>query len=448
MTEHCTPSWGRGSLNDNDYYKFLMQARIFEIESEYTRCQKLLAIYLGERVDMRRIPKTVRYRLFNRDHTPLCVDFQDFLGGAENMFKGSQDAYYQAHYLSGTPGLSEEYVFWLANKARSGFNVNMKATSTKFNGVDVLDTLEFGGDWLECILFEVPLMALISELHFYGLGIPRVTKEMVKENAVDFRHNIGDAKFVEFGTRRRFSYNAHKLMNTQLKKMPNYLGTSNVLFSQINGQCPVGTIAHEWFLAQFAMLMKDPCPNIKEQIRYALMFANRRAWFEWIGYRGPEGKYGPIERPDLEENTAMLTDTFGSELFFTDMSSSLDSIRRFRHDSGDWMEFWKLFVRSHERVGESWEDKTIIFSDSLNGAKVRKISDFFKTNKFPINILFGVGTHLTNHFGYKPLNIVIKPVEFDGIPVLKISDDPGKVTGGDDTKDILEVAREMQSTSL
>jgi nicotinate phosphoribosyltransferase len=43
--------------------------------------------------------------------------------------------------------------------------------------------------------------------------------------------------------------------------------------------------------------------------------------------------------------------------------------------------------------------------------------------------IFGIGTNLTNDFGFKPLNMVIKMVEADGVPVVKLSDDPMKHTG-------------------
>jgi len=42
---------------------------------------------------------------------------------------------------------------------------------------------------------------------------------------------------------------------------------------------------------------------------------------------------------------------------------------------------------------------------------------------------FGIGTSLTNSIGAKPLNIVIKLVEIDGIPAIKLSDVSGKETG-------------------
>ena len=43
---------------------------------------------------------------------------------------------------------------------------------------------------------------------------------------------------------------------------------------------------------------------------------------------------------------------------------------------------------------------------------------------------FGIGTHLTNDVPSTiPANIVIKLIAIDGIPVIKLSDDPGKAIG-------------------
>jgi nicotinate phosphoribosyltransferase len=47
-----------------------------------------------------------------------------------------------------------------------------------------------------------------------------------------------------------------------------------------------------------------------------------------------------------------------------------------------------------------------------------------------IKCAFGIGTNLTNDIPETtPANIVIKMVEINGIPVVKLSDDPGKAIG-------------------
>ena len=46
---------------------------------------------------------------------------------------------------------------------------------------------------------------------------------------------------------------------------------------------------------------------------------------------------------------------------------------------------------------------------------------------------FGIGTHLSNDLGPKPLNIVMKLVRANGQPVAKLSDTPGKTLCDDET---------------
>lgn len=60
---------------------------------------------------------------------------------------------------------------------------------------------------------------------------------------------------------------------------------------------------------------------------------------------------------------------------------------------------------------------------------------------------FGIGTHFTNDFAStsggksRPLNIVIKLREIDGLPCVKLTDDRGKYTG--DRHEVERVAEKM-----
>lgn len=57
-------------------------------------------------------------------------------------------------------------------------------------------------------------------------------------------------KIVDFGTRRRFSYDVQYAIVKRLKeKFPFLIGSSNYHISRILNLSPVGTQAHEWFQA-------------------------------------------------------------------------------------------------------------------------------------------------------------------------------------------------------
>ncbi len=84
-------------------------------------------------------------------------------------------------------------------------------------------------------------------------------------------------------------------------------------------------------------------------------------------------------------------------------------------------------VYHYEKLGIDPKSKTIIFSDSLN---VEKAVALQKVASPLMKVAFGIGTHLTNDVkGTTPANIVIKLVEINGIPVVKLSDTPGKAIG-------------------
>jgi nicotinate phosphoribosyltransferase len=78
--------------------------------------------------------------------------------------------------------------------------------------------------------------------------------------------------------------------------------------------------------------------------------------------------------------------------------------------------------------------KTIIFSDGLDADTAIELNKYC-ANK--IKCSFGIGTNFTNDFmkvseptvKSKPLNMVIKLTQIDGIPVVKLSDTPTKAIG-------------------
>jgi len=73
--------------------------------------------------------------------------------------------------------------------------------------------------------------------------------------------------------------------------------------------------------------------------------------------------------------------------------------------------------------------KTLVFSDNLDFRKaVEILSEIGRVDKNDeiYNVVFGIGTYLTNHLARTPLNIVIKLVRCNGATVGKLSDDMEK----------------------
>ena len=79
-------------------------------------------------------------------------------------------------------------------------------------------------------------------------------------------------------------------------------------------------------------------------------------------------------------------------------------------------------LRHYERCGIDPALKTLLFSDGLDFERATAIRRHFKGCA---KVAFGIGTYLSNPRP-DPLNIVMKVVECNGMPVAKLSDVQGK----------------------
>jgi len=268
------------------------------------------------------------------------------------------------------------------------------------------------GYWYRTILWEVPLMALISELYFKMTGQdPWGKHERAKNNAEKqktFRMN--GLHYADFGTRRRYSYDIQEeFVSSQVGiGSDNFVGTSNVALALEYDIKPIGTHAHEWFMFHAA--------------KYGYKMANHLAMENWADvFRGDLG--------------IALSDTLTTEVFFQSFDKKFAKLYDgVRHDSGDPIEFADKVIAHYEKLGINPKSKVIVFSDSLNPEKAVEIKNHCRSK---IMCSFGIGTNFTNDVGVKPLNMVIKitscqPENSEWLPCVKLSDSPGKHTGDED----------------
>jgi nicotinate phosphoribosyltransferase len=372
------------SIIDNDLYKFTMQQAVIGL---FPRAK-------------------VKYIFINRAKTQFPEGFAKELKYqinklSELSLKDDEKAFFEkvSYYLPPT------YFDFL-----KGYRYNPDEVKISQNGGDL--SLEIEGYWYRTILWEVPIMALISELYF-KMTNPEIYSqekiiELTKEKANNF--TVSDVNFADFGTRRRYSHDNHDLVVKVLKETSpkNFVGTSNVYFAYKYDLIPIGTHAHEWFMFHAA--------------KYGFQIANKLAMENWV----------KIFRGDLG---IALSDTFTTEAFFmafdTKLAKLFDGVRQ---DSGDPIEFGDKTIEHYKKLRIDPRTKTIIFSDALNPQKVQKIADYFRDK---IKFSFGIGTNLTNDVGAQPLNMVIKlnyaqPEGRGWIPTIKLSDSIGKHTGSDE----------------
>jgi nicotinate phosphoribosyltransferase len=293
-------------------------------------------------------------------------------------------------------------------------------------------SIKIRGFWYRTVLWEVPLMATISELFFKMTGQMPTDKSSREKNNIQKGQafHMNNMILSEFGTRRRFSYEIQDEVVSDLKscyKSDKFLkGTSNVHLAMKHGLNPHGTHAHEWFMFMGA--------------QYGFKMSNTMGLKHWSDvFHGELG--------------IALSDTLTTDVFFksfdTKFAKLFDGVR---HDSSDPFEFVDKTVNHYKKLGIDPTLKQIVFSDSLNTNLCIEIHNHCKGK---IRDSFGVGTHLTNDVGVKPLNMVIKltsaKILGEWVPTVKLSDNPGKHTGDKKTielcKEILNI-KEVETSKI
>lgn len=380
-------------FDDQDAYKFSMQHAILKLYPE----------------------AKVRYAFILRD--PL-IEFPPGFGEALlDQVRHFEDIRFTAvmeeHMTRTMPWFGIDYMEFLRNYRFDPAEVQISQA-----GVKLEITIE--GPWHRTILWEVPLMACISELYYRFHEIPDAIEGNIPRWMDKFmKFSSMQLAVIEFGTRRRKSLLVQEeVIGTFLQSAPGTIrGTSNVMFARMFGIPPSGTQAHEWYMFHAA--------------RFGPRAATAKALEKWVDtYHGALG--------------IALTDTYTTEVFFRDFdlfySKLFDGIRQ---DSGDPVVFARRAI-SHYLDKQivlpgGLIPKTLVFSDAIDSPeKITAIEDVVRNR---ILSVYGIGTWLTNDISLpdgthvKPLNMVIKmtaakPTGNDPwIPCIKLTDSTEKRAG-------------------
>lgn len=375
MTQFASPVLH--TLLDTDAYKLHMQQAVFHhyhdvhVAAEF-RCRgdDLLGIYAD----------SIREQVDAMQHLALQDD--------------------EYHWLSGLPFFKADYLNWLRDFRYKPEQVTVTNDNGKLN-------IRLAGPWREVIMWEVPLLAVISELaHRYRspeTGVEQAVASL-EHKLVEFSHlteglDMSRFRLMDFGTRRRFSREVQQAIVKRLQQEPWFVGTSNYDLARRLDLTPMGTQAHEWFQAH-------------QQISPDLANSQRAALAAWLD-----------EYPN--QLGIALTDCITMDAFLRDFGPEFaERYQGLRHDSGDPVEWGEKAIAHYEKLGIDPMTKVLVFSDNLDLAKA---VDLYRHFSARVNLGFGIGTRLTCDIPQvKPLNIVIKLVECNGKPVAKLSDSPGK----------------------
>ncbi|OAQ27882.1 nicotinate phosphoribosyltransferase [Linnemannia elongata AG-77] len=468
------PSMACTSILDNDLYKFTMQQAVLQhypntpCSYHFTNRSPLRARlprtalpWLREKIDsMATVRLTPEERVFLERRCPyLKPAYLDWL---ESTFRFCPQEEVKVEWKTGGGSLvvqsepgsprldasGDLQEVPLTNNT-AGLNTRVSqlqqeqqtTTTTTSNKEDIVE-ITIQGDWAQVILYEVPILALVSEAYFrFGDQDWSYSGQFESARSKSERLVAAGASFAEFGTRRRRDYETQRIVIQGLiagsasdKKGDNgesvamtaaeamaagkgfLTGTSNLHFAHLMDIPPIGTMAHEWFMGTAAILSDASLANAEALNRWAQTYPH-----QVLGIA--------------------LTDTFTTAAFLKTFRGSLarDWIG-VRHDSGDAFEFMDRMIQHYDQdplVGpEMRRKKKIVFSDGLDTDLAIRLYE--AAVQKGIGATFGIGTHFTNDYHHlsgtegeksPAMNIVIKLHSCAGRECVKLSDDHGKESG-------------------
>ena len=245
------------SLLDTDLYKLTMQQAVLE---HYPDVQ-------------------VSYQFTNRGNHKFSQELKKTISDAVKIFQYLELTAEEKQYLETLGFFKPQYLEYLKNYRFDPSQVKIANLSRA--DCYTLD-IKIEGPWHSTILWEVPLMAAISELFYKKLdeqspitGFHKKDEDEIARKALvkadklsmsQHRPEINPCLFAEFGTRRRRSSFVQETVLDALIERSNYaylnrktpgrrhlVGTSNVKLAMKKGIRPIGTMAHEWLMGVSAL---------------------------------------------------------------------------------------------------------------------------------------------------------------------------------------------------
>lgn len=382
------------SLLDADFYKFTMGNVVFQrypdvpvVYGFKNRTKRVLLAEIIHESDLRCELDHVRDLRFNNS---------------------------ELHYLRGT----NEYGERMFSEKYLQFLKDLQLPPYELRVADGTFDLRFPGKWSEAIYWETIALSIVNELYYRALlermssferDVVEATGRIRLAEKINILRENPDITFTDFGTRRRFSKSWQQYVVetlTQELGPQRMLGTSNTEIAMLQGLVPMGTSAHEMYMVLAALMGQNGDEALQASHNQAL-----RDWWDTYGFG----------------LSVALTDTFGTDAFFRDMSQwQTEQWKGLRHDSGDPIAFGEKAIRFYQSYDVDPREKLLVFSDGLDIQTILKIAAYFKGR---IRVTFGWGTNLTNDLGPASLSLVVKIIEANGSPAVKLSDNLAKAIG-------------------
>ena len=386
------------SLIDDDFYKLLMCQSVFRNRPDTTVTFSLINrsrhVRLAELID----EGELREQLDHVRSLSLARGESTWLRG--NMFYGKRQMF------------RPDFMEWFETLRLPDYHLERR---------DGQFELTFEGPWPEVMLWEIPALAIITELRSRAVleKMGRFELQVLYARAmtrlwekVERLRRLEGLTLADFGTRRRHSFLWQDWCVQALIEGlgASFIGTSNCLIAMRRDIEAIGTNAHELPMVYAALAETD------EELRAAPY----RVLEDW--------------QEEHEGNLRIiLPDTFGTEQFLRNAPDWLAGWTGIRIDSGDPVKGAETAIAWWKSRGEDPREKLVIFSDGLDVERIVELHERFRGR---VRVSFGWGTLLTNDFrglapddGLAPFSLVCKAVAANGRPTVKLSDNPNKAMG-------------------
>ncbi len=388
------------SLIDTDFYKLLMCQSVFrnrpDTDVTFSLINRSKEIRLADLIDEGELREQLDYVRTIR----LARGESTWLRG--NMFYGKRQMF------------RPDFMEWFENYRLPPYHLEKH---------DGQYELTFEGKWHEVMLWEIPALAIITELRSRAVlhEMGRFELQVLYARAmsklwekIERLRPLEDLRIADFGTRRRHSFLWQDWCVQAMQEglgEKKFVGTSNCLIAMRRDIEAIGTNAHELPMVYAALAAED-----EEALRWA-PYEVLKDWQE-----EHEGNLRII-----------LPDTYGTKQFLENAPDWLAGWTGIRIDSGDPADGAETAIAWWKSRGEDPRRKLVIFSDGLD---VDKIIELYERFHGRVKVSFGWGTLLTNDFRglvpgdrLAPFSLVCKAVKANGRPTVKLSDNPNKAMG-------------------
>ncbi|MHA1546158.1 MAG: nicotinate phosphoribosyltransferase [Alphaproteobacteria bacterium] len=388
------------SLLDTDIYKLLMLQTIWKenraVDATFSLINRTQSVRLAQEIDEGELRAQLDYA------RSLHFTKKEMIWLAGNTFYGRERIF------------SAGFLAWLKDFRLPEYDLR------KSEGQYLLD---FHGAWTDTTLWEIPALAIISELRSraamrhmrqFELDILYARAKAKLWEKIERLKNLEGLRIADFGTRRRHSFLWQKWCVEAMKEGlgDRFIGTSNVFHAMDLDLEAIGTNAHELPMVGAALA----------ETSEELSVAPYKVLESW--QRTYDGNL-----------LIVLPDTYGTAGFLAKAPKWVADWTGVRVDSKDPIVGGDELIAWWKAEGKDPAEKIVIFSDALD---IDSIETTFHHFKGKVKMSFGWGTNLTNDFrGCAPVNneqikaisLVCKVSAANGRPTVKLSDNFAKANG-------------------